>query len=68
MVWHRDKEDDLVLVCWEYVDTFVSKVQTQNESGGKEPQKSSINWRCATSTFFLVGTWEPRVWRCCAER
>ncbi len=39
MVWHRDKEDSLVLVGWERVDTLVSKVRTQEEYGGEEPEK-----------------------------
>lgn len=39
MVWHRDKEDGLILVGWERVETLKSKVTTQAEYSGDEPMK-----------------------------
>lgn len=39
MVWHRDKEDGLILLGWERVETLKSKVATQEEFSGNEPDK-----------------------------
>ncbi|AWB26916.1 hypothetical protein HARCEL1_03915 [Halococcoides cellulosivorans] len=39
MAWHRDKEDSLILIGWEFVRTLVSKVETQEEYSGDEPDK-----------------------------
>ena len=39
MVWHRDKEDGYILLGWERVETLQSKVKTQKEFSGNEPDK-----------------------------
>jgi len=39
MAWHRDNEDSLILLGWEHVQTLKSKVQTQEEFSGDEPEK-----------------------------
>ncbi|MFB6150359.1 MAG: hypothetical protein ABEJ40_00995 [Haloarculaceae archaeon] len=39
MAWHRDKEDSLILLGWERVETLESKVRTQAEFSGDEPEK-----------------------------
>jgi len=39
MAWHRDNEDSLILLGWEHVQTLKSKVQTQAEFSGDEPEK-----------------------------
>lgn len=39
MAWHRDKEDSLILLGWEHVQTLISKVETQEEYSGEEPDK-----------------------------
>ncbi|MDZ7731179.1 MAG: hypothetical protein U5K37_10005 [Natrialbaceae archaeon] len=39
MVWHRDNEDGLILLGWEHTDTLVSKVETQAQYSGEEPEK-----------------------------
>jgi hypothetical protein len=39
MAWHRDNEDSLILLGWEHVDTLKSKVETQEEFSGDEPEK-----------------------------
>ena len=39
MAWHRDNEDSLILLGWEHVQTLESKVQTQEEFSGEEPEK-----------------------------
>lgn len=39
MVWHRDKEDGLILLGWERVETLKSKVTTQEAYSGEEPEK-----------------------------
>ena len=39
MVWHRDNEDALILLGWERTETLESKVETQNEFSGDEPEK-----------------------------
>jgi len=39
MVWHRDNEDALILLGWERTETLQSKVHTQNEYSGEEPEK-----------------------------
>lgn len=39
MVWHRDKEDALILLGWERTETLKSKVRTQDEYSGEEPEK-----------------------------
>ncbi|WP_459193646.1 hypothetical protein [Halosimplex sp. J119] len=39
MAWHRDNEDSLILLGWEHVETLKSKVQTQEEFSGDEPEK-----------------------------
>lgn len=39
MVWHRDNEDALILLGWERTETLQSKVRTQEEYSGEEPEK-----------------------------
>jgi len=39
MAWHRDDEDSLTLLGWEWVETLITKVETQAEYSGKEPAK-----------------------------
>ncbi|MXR19231.1 hypothetical protein [Halobacterium bonnevillei] len=39
MVWHRDNEDALILLGWERTETLKSKVRTQEEYSGEEPEK-----------------------------
>ena len=39
MVWHRDNEDALILLGWERTETLKSKVKTQEEYSGEEPEK-----------------------------
>jgi hypothetical protein len=39
MVWHRDAEDSLILLGWERLETLKSKVASQEEFGGNEPEK-----------------------------
>lgn len=39
MVWHRDKEDSLILLGWEWVRSLESKVNSQNDYSGEEPEK-----------------------------
>lgn len=39
MAWRRDKEDSLVLLGWERVETLISKVESQEEFSGEEPEK-----------------------------
>ena len=39
MAWHRDNEDGLVLLGWERVETLTSKVESQEEFSGEEPEK-----------------------------
>ncbi|WP_256295969.1 hypothetical protein [Haloarchaeobius salinus] len=39
MVWHRDNEDGLILLGWERTETLKSKVATQDEYSGEEPEK-----------------------------
>ena len=39
MVWHRDNEDALILLGWERTETLKSKVHTQEEYSGEEPEK-----------------------------
>lgn len=39
MVWHRDREDGLVLVGWEHVETLRSKVVTEEQFSGKAPAR-----------------------------
>lgn len=39
MAWHRDNEDSLILLGWEHVQTLTSKVETQEEYSGDEPDK-----------------------------
>jgi hypothetical protein len=39
MVWHRDKEDGLILLGWERTETLASKVRTQEAFSGTEPEK-----------------------------
>lgn len=39
MAWHRDKEDSLILLGWERVEALESKVRTQEEFSGAEPEK-----------------------------
>ncbi|MDL0129921.1 hypothetical protein PNP59_03080 [Halobacterium salinarum] len=39
MVWHRDNEDALIMLGWERTETLQSKVRTQSEYSGEEPEK-----------------------------
>ncbi|GAB6878148.1 hypothetical protein JCM17823_04220 [Halorubrum gandharaense] len=39
MVWHRDKEDALILLGWERTETLRSKVESQDAYSGDEPAK-----------------------------
>jgi hypothetical protein len=39
MVWHRDNEDALIMLGWERTETLQSKVRTQDEYSGEEPEK-----------------------------
>jgi hypothetical protein len=39
MAWHRDNEDALILLGWERTETLKSKVHTQEEYSGEEPEK-----------------------------
>ena len=39
MVWHRDNEDALIMLGWERTETLKSKVRTQEEYSGEEPEK-----------------------------
>lgn len=39
MVWHRDNEDGLILLGWEHVETLTSKVETEAQFSGQEPEK-----------------------------
>lgn len=39
MAWHRDKEDSLILLGWEHTQTLKSKVETQEQFSGEEPEK-----------------------------
>jgi len=39
MAWHRDNEDSLILLGWEWVDTLLTKVETQEAYSGEEPAK-----------------------------
>nr|WP_226022485.1 hypothetical protein [Halomicrobium salinisoli] len=39
MCWHRDKEDSLILLGWERVETLASKVRTQDQYSGDEPER-----------------------------
>lgn len=39
MAWHRDNEDGLVLLGWERVETLTSKVESQEQFSGEEPEK-----------------------------
>ena len=39
MIWHRDNEDGVVLLGWERVDTLISKVETEAQFSGDQPQK-----------------------------
>jgi len=39
MAWHRDKEDSLILIGWILVETLISKVNTQEQFSGEEPEK-----------------------------
>jgi hypothetical protein len=39
MVWHRDNEDALIILGWERTETLKSKVRTQDEYSGEEPEK-----------------------------
>ena len=39
MVWHRDNEDALIMLGWERTETLKSKVRTQDEYSGEEPEK-----------------------------
>lgn len=39
MVWHRDKEDGLILLGWERVETLQSKAASQESYSGAEPAK-----------------------------
>lgn len=39
MAWHRDNEDSLILLGWEWVDTLTTKVDTQKKYSGEEPEK-----------------------------
>ena len=39
MVWHRDKEDALILLGWERTETLKSKVRSQETYSGEEPEK-----------------------------
>lgn len=39
MVWHRDNEDSLILLGWERLQTLKSKVSSQEEFAGEEPEK-----------------------------
>lgn len=39
MVWHRDNEDSLILLGWEFVETLESKVKTEEEFSGDSPEK-----------------------------
>jgi hypothetical protein len=39
MAWHRDTEDSLILLGWEHVATLESKVRTQEQFSGDEPEK-----------------------------
>jgi hypothetical protein len=38
MVWHRDNEDGLILLGWERIETLKSKVDTQEQFSGNEPE------------------------------
>jgi hypothetical protein len=38
MVWHRDNEDGLMLLGWERIETLTSKVDTQEQFSGNEPE------------------------------
>ncbi|WP_350355492.1 hypothetical protein [Halorarius litoreus] len=39
MVWHRDNEDSLILLGWERIETLKSKVASQEQYSGEEPEK-----------------------------
>ncbi|MFP4632141.1 MAG: hypothetical protein ACLFMT_01730 [Halobacteriales archaeon] len=39
MAWHRDREDALILLGWERVETLESKARTQELYSGEEPEK-----------------------------
>lgn len=39
MVWHRDKEDSLILLGWERVDALESKVRTEGQYSGDSPEQ-----------------------------
>ena len=39
MVWHRDNEDSLILLGWEWVSTLSSKTRSQENFSGEEPDK-----------------------------
>ncbi|WP_135304896.1 hypothetical protein [Haloarcula amylovorans] len=39
LVWHRDNEDALILLGWERTETLTSKVRTQEQYSGEEPEK-----------------------------
>jgi hypothetical protein len=39
MAWHRDNEDSLILLGWEWVETLATKVRTQDTYSGEEPEK-----------------------------
>ena len=39
MAWHRDNEDALILLGWERTETLKSKVETQEDYSGEEPEK-----------------------------
>lgn len=39
MAWHRDNEDSLILLGWEWIKTLETKVKTQEEYSGEEPER-----------------------------
>jgi len=39
MVWHRDNEDELILVGWEWVKSLITKVEMDEEYTGDTPAK-----------------------------
>jgi len=39
MAWHRDNEDSLILLGWERVEALESKVRSQAQFSGEEPDK-----------------------------
>ncbi|MEE6210942.1 hypothetical protein U3A55_12375 [Salarchaeum sp. III] len=39
MVWHRDNEDALILLGWEWVDTITTKIEMEEKYTGETPAK-----------------------------